>query len=102
MHNRKFRRVKKSTRIQAPYGDKIPPLRPAITEIEADARGPETAVRSSDAALRGVHALAGPSDKVDHDTGLVAVFCGWGTGNHFQRLNGIQRDLIRKGLALLI
>ena len=52
--------------------------------------------------MRRCHALARTRGYVDHQTRLVAVFSRGRPGDHLNRLNGIQRDLIGKDFALLV
>ncbi len=48
------------------------------------------------------HALAGARCHVDHQASFVAVFGGWCAVDHFERLNRIDRNLVREDLALLV
>ena len=52
--------------------------------------------------MRSGDTLARASRYVDHQAGLVAIFGGRGAGDDFQRLDGINRKLVGKHLALLI
>ena len=38
----------------------------------------------------------------DHQAGLAAIFRGRRAFDHFHRLHGVDRDLIRENLALLV
>src|ERR1700722_20961225 len=52
--------------------------------------------------MRSGDALTGASGDFDHQAGLVSKFSGRRPGYHLQRLNGIERNLVRKYFALLI
>ncbi len=100
--NLEFRGIEKAAIIQSAHGDEIPPLGSAETQIESNIGRPKTAVRGGDTALGSGHALAGAGCHVDHDAGLVAVFGRRRAGDDFQGLHGIERNLVRELLALLI
>ncbi len=75
---------------------------PSIGKIEAAVGGAESAVRSRDIAVRRGRAQARAGGHHDHQAGLAAILGGRRAFDHFHRLHGVDRDLIREDLALLV
>jgi hypothetical protein len=44
----------------------------------------------------------GSGGRYDYQAGLAAILRGWGAFNDFERLNGVDRDLIGEDLTLLV
>src|SRR5882757_6039242 len=102
MDDLKLRRIEETARIQAIRRDKIPPLRASKGHIEASIIRAETPVRSSHTSNWFRLAEAGTRRHLDDQAGLVTKFSGRSPGDHLQRLNRIDRDLIGKDFAGLV
>ena len=98
----KLRRIEKASAVQPIHGDKIPPLRATIPEVDSSCGSAKTAIGGSNITVGRSHALSRTCGHIDDDACLFAKFGRWRTVNYFQRLDGIQRNLIRENLALLV
>src|SRR5216684_5404056 len=102
MDHLELRRIEESARVQAVCGDEIAPLLTSKRYVHASVRRPEAPIRSSQTANWFGLAEAGTRRYLDHQARLVTKFGGRSAGDHFQRLNRIDRDLIGKDFARLI
>ena len=97
-----FRRIKKAARAQAIGRDEVAPFGSTEGNVEAGIHGAKRAIRSREASRRLRHTQTRARRRLDHQAGLISKFRWRGTGNDFQRLDGIRGNLIRKDLALLV
>src|SRR6185437_16069423 len=102
VHHLEFGWIEKTSAVEAADGNVVPSFVAAIGEIEAGVRAAKSSIRGEDTPVWLLHSHSGTSRHLDHHTGLVAEFGRRGSGNDFQGLNRIERNLIGKLLALLI
>ena len=102
MKHGKFRRIEKTAAFQSAGGNEVSPILAAVAQVDPDIGGAKAAIGSRDAALGGGHALSRARGHVDYDAGLLSEFGGRRAGDDFHRLNGIERNLVGKNLALLV
>src|SRR6202041_971328 len=102
VHYGELRTIEKSAAVQSVDGNEIAPVLAAIGKIEAGIGSAERAVGGDDAAVRSGDTLAGARGGLDDQAGLVSEFGGRGSGDNFQRLDRVNRQLIREHLALLV
>ena len=98
----KFRWVEKPAAVQSVRRNEVSPLRAANGQPEASPDRAEAAVGRVDSALWLGHTEARLRRHLDDQARFAAVF-GWGPSrDRFQRLNRVQRNLVREDLTLLI
>src|SRR5438093_8951340 len=102
MDDLEFLWIEETACIQAIRRKEIAPLRASKRHIKAPVRRPETSVRSSHTADRFCLTKTGARRYLDDQAGLVSEFSGWRAGDHFQRLNRIDRDLVGEDFARLV
>src|SRR5215469_5383655 len=97
-----FRRVQKAAGVEPVHRKEVPPFLRTIGHPESAGYRAEAAVTGGEAPCRGLNPKTRTRSHLNHQTGLVAILGGRTSGNGLQRLNRIQRNLIRENLALLI
>ena len=98
----KFRWVEKPAAVQSARSNEVSPLLAAEGQPETTTDRAKAAIGRVNRALRLGHSEARLRRHLNHQARFAAVF-GWGASrNRFQRLNGIQGNLVREDLALLI
>ena len=102
VHHAELRRIEETAAVEPAHGDEVSPFFASVTEIEAASCRPKRAVRPGHASVRRRFAQARARGHVNYEARLVAVFGGRRAGNHFERLDRIERNLIREHLALLV
>src|SRR5260370_41666900 len=102
MQHRELWPIKESAAAQTVQSKEVAPLRAPICEIEAHGSSAKTAVGSVHPARWPGYSLAGARRHLDDDARLVAELCWRRAREHFQGLNRINGNLVRKDLALLI
>src|SRR5579859_7905413 len=98
----KLWRVQESAGIQAIGRDEVAPFLAPVGELKTTGRGAKAAVRGRNCS-RGLRcAETRPRGDLNHQAGFVAILRRWPARDDFERLNRIQRNLVREDLVLLV
>src|ERR1700674_5651528 len=102
MHHHEFRWIEEPSAVHPVRGDEVSPLCTAVSQIEAKIRSSKGAVGGAHAAMWRGHALPRTRGGHNHQSCLAAIFSGRCALDDFQRLNRIDRNLVREDFALLV
>ena len=98
----KLRRIEKAPSVQAVELKEVSSFLGAVSEIERTVGGAEVSIGRGNVSCGLGQSLSRAGRDVNDQAGLVAIFGGRRSGNHFDRLHGIGRELVGEDFALLV
>ncbi len=95
-------RIEEASGVEAVDLDEVAPVLSAVAEIDRAGGRAEAAVGGGDAAGGLGDSLAGAGGDLNDEAGLAAILGGRGSGDDFDRLDGVGGKLVGEDLALLV